>query len=300
MLQGKLHATLALLNSKGIRALAFKGPALAVAAYGDLCRREFYDLDIFLSPEDARRSREVMKENGCVPVKYVRGQPSPIAAGCARGDEMCFLDPDGVMVEVHKELAYPASTFPLEFDAAWERRQSVDVAGQSAPTLDSTDVLLHLCVHGCKHRWRRLNWVCDIAALLCVPTGVDFEEALQRAKLLKCRRRFLIGLLLARDLLGARLPSAIARRTPELRRAGSGASQIRRTILSPSEIRTLPSSWAEFAFHFSCCDDWSGRKQVLGRFWTRLMHADPERVMPPLSGPLEAGLRFFRLGRRSQ
>ena len=55
----KLLEILALLDREGVRAIPFKGPTLAVKAYGDLTLRPFSDLDIFVPPGAAEAHRPV-------------------------------------------------------------------------------------------------------------------------------------------------------------------------------------------------------------------------------------------------
>src|SRR3712207_8653927 len=40
--------------------------------------------------------------------------------------------------------------------------------------------LLILCVHGTKHIWGRLSWICDVAELLRTQPDMDWEYVLDR------------------------------------------------------------------------------------------------------------------------
>ncbi|HEY3839236.1 MAG TPA: nucleotidyltransferase family protein, partial [Bryobacteraceae bacterium] len=51
-LTAELFRILGLFNKSGIEVIPFKGPTLAVAAYGDLSLRMFADLDILVSEQD--------------------------------------------------------------------------------------------------------------------------------------------------------------------------------------------------------------------------------------------------------
>ena len=56
-------------------------------------------------------------------------------------------------------------------------------------------------MRGCKEQWSRLIWIADVAALL--RHGVlDWRAILDRAYAVGARRMLLIGIILARDLLG--------------------------------------------------------------------------------------------------
>ncbi len=75
------------------------------------------------------------------------------------------------------------------------------------------DLLLILCVHGAKHRWDRLGWICDIAELIDSHRDLDWGRIIVQASRLGSGRILFLGLLLAQNLLGARLPDDILRRS---------------------------------------------------------------------------------------
>lgn len=58
VLTGELFKLLDLLKTNNIQAIPFKGPTLAVRAYGDLLLRQFGDLDILISQSDVKRTRD--------------------------------------------------------------------------------------------------------------------------------------------------------------------------------------------------------------------------------------------------
>ena len=49
-----------LFHSRGIQAIAYKGPALAMQAYGDMTLRQFEDIDIIVRQSDLPKANEVM------------------------------------------------------------------------------------------------------------------------------------------------------------------------------------------------------------------------------------------------
>jgi Uncharacterised nucleotidyltransferase len=110
-----------------------------------------------------------------------------------------------VLVELH--WAITSSTFYVPLDPArlWERLETVVLLGLPVRTLTLEHLLLVLCVHGAKHHWHRLAWICDIAALLHVSAQMDWEHLLAQADRLGCRRMLLLGVFLAQTLLGTPL-----------------------------------------------------------------------------------------------
>ena len=64
LLAGELLELLELFAGRGVRAIPFKGPVLAAALYGDLARREFFDLDLLIRLEDLGAAQEVLESRG--------------------------------------------------------------------------------------------------------------------------------------------------------------------------------------------------------------------------------------------
>jgi hypothetical protein len=66
-----------------------------------------------------------------------------------------------------------------------------------------------LAVHGAKHFWSCLGWICDIAELCQAAPGFDWELSERTATQMKCRRMWLLALFLAHHLLDCPLPPAV-------------------------------------------------------------------------------------------
>ncbi len=61
---GELQRILDIFKSHGITAIPYKGPVLAIQAYGNLAFREFGDLDIFIQKQDFLKVKELLLDNG--------------------------------------------------------------------------------------------------------------------------------------------------------------------------------------------------------------------------------------------
>jgi hypothetical protein len=106
------------------------------------------------------------------------------------------------------------SCFAVSLDpkSLWERLEPIDLVGTAVLGLPLEDVLLFLCLHGFKHGWKRVGWICDVTELLRVHQRMDWGRVLVQAEASGSRRILWLGLLLASDLLGAVLPAGIAQR----------------------------------------------------------------------------------------
>src|SRR5204862_195907 len=70
---GELLKLLTLLQRAGIKAIPFKGPTLAVLAYGNLALRTFGDLDLLLRRNDIPRARDLLAAEGYHPAFRLGG-----------------------------------------------------------------------------------------------------------------------------------------------------------------------------------------------------------------------------------
>jgi Uncharacterised nucleotidyltransferase len=209
LLTAELLRLLDIFEAASIPLVPFKGPALAWSLYETPALREMSDLDVLVRPRDANRAIGLLRSHGyrprfsCVDRRFF-----------AADREMHFDREDGqVAVDLHWGLL--PRFFPLDASAFFERLAPVPIAGRQVLTLCPEDLLLFLCVHGSKHGWTWLGWLCDVARLIdrC---AVNWDDVLARAQAGHVSRCLSLGLTLARDLLGAA--------APELRREALAAS----------------------------------------------------------------------------
>ena len=207
----ELSRILRALESSGIPAYPFKGPALSVLLYGDPACRQSKDLDILIPGEALRGAAKVLDSLG-----YDGGhdwEGPRLAAHRHTECEASFVRRDR-KVEVELQWAVVPGHFGFDHKkfGIWERLERRTWNGCAFPVLPPEETLLMLCVHGSKHRWCKLGWICDVAALLALPTPPDLLRALELAGRCGVTRLLLLGLLLAGRLTGARLPRGISDR----------------------------------------------------------------------------------------
>jgi hypothetical protein len=109
-------------------------------------------------------------------------------------------------VDLQWMIADSQFSFQLDHEDWQARLAPVSLAGSSVLSFSPEVMLLILCVHGSKHRWTRLQWVCDVAELLRAHPDMDWESVLGRlARQLGAQRMLTLGIVLAHDLLGTTL-----------------------------------------------------------------------------------------------
>ncbi len=268
------------LTREGIRVLPFKGPALAIAAYGDIGLRESHDLDLWVDPMQVARANEWFREAGYRPVKHIQGVAREVSDfGEGQGE---FLSPDGrVLIELRDHLERSdTSDFDPAFDPIWSRRTHASLEVFEIPVFGIEDLIPSLAVHGSKHRWRRLNWVTDIAALVFAHQRIDWEVMLTRATEWRCRRPLLTAVTLASKLYGVELPQP-CKRAGGLA-VGSAVLYVSSTLFRP-EGHTVGSVCGDILYRLQSYDSTAGRLRLVRSWLGRLLKADEERGAVRLS-----------------
>ncbi|MBI3351135.1 MAG: nucleotidyltransferase family protein [Nitrospirae bacterium] len=206
-LTGELCAILDGLEAHGIQAIPLKGPVLAETLYGDIASRQFCDLDILVQKRQVLKAKELMIARG-----YREGlrlnsaqEEFYLRSGC---DFNLVHDEKGIILELHWGITPKYFSFPFDPEI-WKRLERISFSGRTVLTLHREDLLLTLSVHGSKHLWERLGWICDIATLIQYDRGIDWTRIMKQASALGGERMLLLGLFLAHDLLKAPLPEEI-------------------------------------------------------------------------------------------
>lgn len=198
-------------ETRGVRAIPFKGPVLSAATYDDATVREYNDLDLLVHPEDITVAADILEERG---YEWRGGTPrlddaallgGPVTKAIVHEYEMRGPEFD---VELRWRVGDAERPFTTPFGELWDRRDTVPVGGQPLPALAQPDRLLVLAFHGTKHRWYLLKWLCDFVAAL-ESMKADWSHVLARARETGVERTLLLGAALARTVFGYTPPAPI-------------------------------------------------------------------------------------------
>jgi hypothetical protein len=235
-LVAELFKLLDQLRAAGIRAVPFKGPTLALSAYGDIGLRQFGDLDILVKRQDVLQVKDLLATHGfkSTPLLTHAQEAALLRFDCAYN----FVNEAGVMVDVHWNFAPRYLSLPLDLDRLWRRLEALTLNGRELPSLAAIDLLPALCVHGATHFWERLNWIADVAGLIVRNKNLDWQELLAEARAGGNTRALALGLFLAHDLLGAPLPEEVwqaVRKDAVVREVGA---QVKQQLCAPLAVRS--------------------------------------------------------------
>ncbi len=143
--------------------LVVKGPVLAERLYSRPDLRLYGDLDLVVPNTVFARTLEALEAEGVEVLdrnwtllrREVRGQVHLVLPYGSVADLHWHLVNDG---RIRRELS-------IDMSEVFAARRYVDVNGLSVPTLDTSDMVAHLCLHAALAGGHRLSWLQDLDRL---------------------------------------------------------------------------------------------------------------------------------------
>ena len=288
LLTDELGRLLKAFGSAGIEALPYKGPSLAVYAYGNIALRRFVDLDIMVRKTDVLPAKEILIAHGYVcDQNWTTAQQSVLLR---TQHNLPFRREEGrLIVELHWEVASDLFASSLQAEKLWERLEVTALNNVATKSLSSEDLLLSLCVHGSRHLWERLAWICDVAELLRSRKDLNWSAVLERANTMGNTRMLCLGLLLAHNLLDAPLPSDVKSRFETDRTLPSLANEVFLRLFSGTEHLPVTAN-ESFKYNMQVREGWRSRLRYF-----RLMFRPTDGDVATVSLPPALGFAYYFL-----
>lgn len=272
ILAGELAKLSRVFAAAGVRVIPLKGPALSLQLYNDLTLRSFVDLDLLARPEDLDTVEEALFSAG-----LVRAAPDFALSPRQRayfmriGRHYAYIHPQNRFhVELHWRLwPNPHLLPPNQTAQAFERCQSINLAGNPVPILADEDNLAFLAIHGASHKWTSLKWLCDLVALINHLENAQWQRLADAAMQTNLRRPLAQGLALVNALFNLPLPGSARaaiqedRRIQELVQLAFTAL----TVATPSEPQGNLHRFYHTQYLWKLNDSFEYRLIALENFW---------------------------------
>jgi hypothetical protein len=185
----QLTSILTVLRENGIPVIVLKGAHLSEIVYGNIALRVMSDVDLLIMKKDLAKSQQKLIEGGY----SFRNELIPI--------------------DIHWNIALSIVNPNITVEKMWERAQPEFIAGVEVLVLAPEDLLLHLCLHlSVQHLFRcaGLRSLYDIQkAIHYYAQQIKWEQITRRASECGIHHAVYLTLLLARDIVGARVPDAV-------------------------------------------------------------------------------------------
>jgi len=288
----ELIAVLQLFDGEGIQAMPFKGVVLAASVYGDLLKRPGGDLDVLVRKSDLERATKALCKRGYELETPLRADGRPKER---KSHEYKFRRwADGMELELRWRLDLNWGRYGRELGVewVWPRHATTMLAGAAVPIFNPEVSLVVLCMHGCKHDWSRLVWVCDVAKTIAAYPELDWKFVFAEAKRLGLRRAVGLGILLAERLLQARIPQSVLERYKDDLTTQRFADHFATNLLENPGMAPA----GRIPYGFQLLDSWDRFRLLLSLDFLRPNERDRAAFELPKSlRPLYFLIRPFRL-----
>jgi hypothetical protein len=289
-LVGELVKLLRLFEIQGIPAIPFKGPVLAASVYSNLALRECGDLDLLVRKQDVTKAKSLLISAGYRSTGQLTETQEMACLKSHLGYHLEY-DDGNVGVELHWRVTPAYFAFPFDLDCLWKDLEPTLLAGMTIRHLSPQESLLILCVHGARHRWDRLSWICDIAELVHTHEELDWGRVLAKADGLGCKRMLFLGLFLANNLLEADLPDKVRSKIQVDPMVEPLATQVVERLVSEGGDSRGGTEW--HTYHLRIKERWRDRFSYLLHWgWYRVAPDTKNQTGWPLS-PLLSVLYYL-------
>ena len=210
ILTDELCRLIDIFKQTGIDAIPYKGPALALFAYGDLGSRRFVDLDVIVKKSDVPQARDLLFREDYNLTKPLTDAQQELLLRTQHNLQFARND-RRLLLELHWEVAPHLFASCVQENELWQNLATIRINDHEVNALSAEDLLFSLCVHGSRHLWERLGWICDVAGII-TRHALNWDALQQKAAAADNERMLLLGLYLAQKLLHANLPPAMQQR----------------------------------------------------------------------------------------
>jgi hypothetical protein len=250
LLYQALHQMLHALDTTSIPLIVLKGAALAETVYPHRALRPMSDVDLLIHKADLPRVEDILMKLG----NMLQAHTQSKAWYQEHHYHVVFINPERSAItppiEVHWHIDRPSNAFRIDIDGLWERAIPVPIAGVETLMLAPEDLLLHLCLHTCRHAGSpmaggmlnfRLRSFCDLAdTIRQYGPSLNWGDLIRRASQWCIQPYVYLTLQLAKELLDAAMPESILE---ELKPTGFDMRLLRWTR---EELLQEPDAWPIF------------------------------------------------------
>jgi hypothetical protein len=225
-------------RAAGIDVTTYKGVALSALLFGDVGVRVSRDIDLIVCEGQVAAASSCLRSlrYDQIGFRYEPGRERWFRDT----HEIAFQGRAGagwVQVDLHWRIASPVIAICGDPELLLLHCRTVRLAGGAVPILSLEANLVALCVHGAKHAWQQLRWVCDLGQIL-TSRGLDAGLAIEFADQMGLRRVLGVGITQVQNLLDVTVPGPLAGSID--RRAVQIAAEMRQDMFTSDEPRGGP------------------------------------------------------------
>lgn len=270
-LTGELLKILASFEQQGITAVPYKGAVLANSVYGNLAMRQSGDIDIIVQRSDILKVKPILLSLGYERTKKLTDAQELAFFQSKREHTYDFIDyARQILIEIHWRIT-PRFSSLIEPKHFWNYLEPHAFSGSTVNSLPLDYWLPILCVHGSRHCWQCLGWICDVAELIR-RHDIDWDKSISFASSLGCRRMLFLGLFLASELIETPLPAEVLRQIQTEPKIPTLAAEVGMQLFKPENAAS--KFMGTTVYHIQARERWQDKAMYLQSFVDWLVHPD--------------------------
>jgi Uncharacterised nucleotidyltransferase len=138
----------------------------------------------------------------------------------------------GLCIELHWAVCEPFFDKALHAATFWEATRAVTVLDTQVLTPSPENLLFLLSIHGARHYWNSLKWICDIDRFVRIFARLDWPQVMDIADRFRRRRTVISALELANDVLGTPLSAGVSAFSEQYRKKQTALTPLQSNLFA--------------------------------------------------------------------
>lgn len=206
----QLVSLLKLFEKENIPVIPWKGILLSEKIFKSPTLRETVDIDILIQSKDINRAKQIMIENGYLPLWKMNQTQEKAYIYNHHSYE--FIKKGDLDVELHWRISKEQYMLNLPIEKLWETSINYKFANIEMQYPNDEYLLIGLLIHhGGVECWLKYKLVVDFYYLMISYPNLNWEIIMKLAEELGMRRIVLVGLYLCNQLFAVNIPKEAAR-----------------------------------------------------------------------------------------
>jgi hypothetical protein len=228
--------------------MVLKGVPLALRYYDDVGLRPMTDFDLLVRTDDADRAVAALYARGFVIAETVRVFRRDKRVDVYARPGVGFTGPDDAQCDLHWHMLHDCCWDDADVPF-WRHATTLDWQGHQLRVPDTTDLLLHVVVHGAvANRMPPIRWIADATHVMRqAPAEIDWSRLLAEAA-----RRWLTvvvreGLAEVAALTGTAPPPDVTARLRATAVTRAERHEYGRRLVDPDYRYTIVGRWCQLS-----------------------------------------------------
>lgn len=308
-----------LFMANDIPVVPFKGVTFTILAYGTLALRQTADIDLIVHREDFLKAKDLLVRNGYRHCYFGYHEVRTVQSTLVSDDRKSCVDlhyaltphyfgmnkneaNSGSISSEHNRLMPDIDTthwfFYLDSEPMWERLDTMKLNKVDVRIFSQEDQLIITGINGIKENWLTLRRVCDLAEFIRARPDMDWDMILRQVVKLNCKRKFILGLFMAHELLDLPVPEIVQR---EFKPENTLSYLTSQTLVYICRDKYSHPEFSNYAmiqnlFTFDRKSDWVKFLKYMARRRNNPYYFPArKKTGNQLAGPVTAGLYITRL-----